>query len=698
MILVVAWSVAQMKPVMDTDLWFHMAYGRQMLENRSLILDHTAFSWTATDGSLIYCAWLMQLLLYGLYSIGGLPLLFVFSYLVFGAFLLLLLLHARSLGVVRHPLTSFAALLALLMFAPNAIIKPNIVSFLFMAVTAWTWLRIRRGDARAWRWCYLLPLVMLVWVNSHGGYLVGLGFLGIMGVGEVLNGRLSPALALPQRTRKHLWIALGLCGLAFLATPYGWHYPFQFLTFVPDKEAIKTVREYDSIFARDQLPKHYIDYAVIGFVLFVGLLIPAVYRRQVDWALILVNLVFAALYVAFVRLTIFWAPILALTIVSLIGARPAWVFPRTAGMARTLGVVILLSGAMLGGRMAWSSLVAPDMGSWLGFGNAYWNPEEEAEYIGEHFRDARICNDYNSGAYLLWKLGPRTKVYIDARAFPYFSWFAEYRALETTVGIDALLKKYPCDVALIELALGKSIAWFKQSPQWVPAFYGASSAVFVKKGTPLPGGGIQSGREIGDVRNLVQGLLVLAFALDSRDIAGAERVVAGMRERFTYTAQQRQLVGNAGAVLDGVRAYLNHDYETAIKNLKVAVGTFSGSPSDMLSESATHLMSRAWADNDIRQALELSALAMQYAPNDPIPRYNAGVLKWWLRGEVGGVANAAGATSWRQDLEAFLKLLPNRKDVHPRAIEVVQAILQGKAEGRPPLVVPDAPKLPAGSR
>ena len=86
-ILAVTWFVTFMRPIMDGDLWFQMAYARQMLENRTLILDHTAFSWSPTDGSLIYCAWLMQFLLYGLYSLGGLPLFFVFRYVVFGVFL-----------------------------------------------------------------------------------------------------------------------------------------------------------------------------------------------------------------------------------------------------------------------------------------------------------------------------------------------------------------------------------------------------------------------------------------------------------------------------------------------------------------------------------------------------------------------------------------------------------------------------------
>jgi hypothetical protein len=486
---------------------------------------------------------------------------------------------------------------------------------------------------------------------------------------------------------KHLVIALGLTGLAVLATPYGWHYPIYLLTVSPATAAMRAVREYDSIFSPHQIARHFIDYAVIGLALLAALLVPAVRRRRVDWALILVNLVFVVLYAMYVRLTIFWAPIVALTMVSLLGQRPAWFFPPVTKVARALGVALILTGGALGARMVWQSLAAPNTGGWTGFGNSYMNPEQETAYVGEHFRDARICNDYNTGAYLLWKLGPRTKVFIDARAFPYAAWFPEYLTLETAVGIADLLKKYPCDVVLVHLMLSKSIAWFKNSPDWVPAFYGPSAAVFVRKGTPLPGGARQSGQGIGDMRNFHQATAVLAFAVDTRDLAGAERVVAGMERRIAISEAQRQIVANSRALLEGVKAYRVHDYATAIKTLTIATRTFSGIPKTLLARSALHLMDLAWHGNDTTQALELANLAVKYAPNDPTPRYNAGVIKWWLRGDGNEANSPPGAPTWRQDLETFLRLLPNNKGVNPRAIEIAQIILQGRAEGRPVLMV-----------
>jgi hypothetical protein len=75
------------KPVIDSDLWYHMAYGRQILETGSLRLDHTAFSWTPSDNAVIYCAWIAQLLFLTLHDLAGLTGLFVLRYVVVaGAF------------------------------------------------------------------------------------------------------------------------------------------------------------------------------------------------------------------------------------------------------------------------------------------------------------------------------------------------------------------------------------------------------------------------------------------------------------------------------------------------------------------------------------------------------------------------------------------------------------------------------------
>jgi hypothetical protein len=101
-------------------------------------------------------------------------------------------------------------------------------------------------------------------------------------------------------------------------------------------------------------------------------------------------------------------------------------------------------------------------------------------------------------------------------------------------------------------------------------------------------------------------------------------------------------------------------------------------------------MDRAWRGNDASRALELVSIAVKHTPNDPIARYDAGVIKWSLRGDGSVVGGIAGALTWQEELDAFFKLLPNnRGGVNPRAIEIAQDMLQGRAQGRLPLMVPN---------
>ena len=59
------------EPINDGDIWFHLAYGRYLLEHNTLIPDHSIFSWTPTDNSQIYCAWIPEIIFYILNNAGG---------------------------------------------------------------------------------------------------------------------------------------------------------------------------------------------------------------------------------------------------------------------------------------------------------------------------------------------------------------------------------------------------------------------------------------------------------------------------------------------------------------------------------------------------------------------------------------------------------------------------------------------------
>jgi hypothetical protein len=266
---------------------------------------------------------------------------------------------------------------------------------------------------------------------------------------------------------------------------------------------------------------------------------------------------------------------------------------------------------------------------------------------------------------------------MDARYFPYRSWFQDYLALETTSGIEPLLRKHPADVWCISLLLPRTIEWFRRSAEWTPAFYGASAAVFVRRGAAVPGGRLRAADGVGDIRNLYQAMVVLAFAFDVDDLDGAHRVVQGAEARFTSRAD-RQVVAGARAALDGLRAHARGDHGQAIALLSPIADAYQGRPAAALAESALEEARRAWLGGDDARASQLSQLAVRFAPQSAVARYNAGAIGWWVQQGAGGGADPA----WRLHLDAFLKL-PASGGGHGAALEAARQMLSGIQRQRP---------------
>lgn len=670
------------QPVVDSDLWFHLAYARQMVASGSLVVDHTMFSWTPSDNRVIYCAWIAQLVFLRLFVLFGLPGLFALRYTVFVAALAVVVWYARRVGALWHPLVPVSAALALLMSSGAVFIKPQLASYLLMATLVVIVACIRQRTAWSGALAWTLPLLMLLWVNTHGGFVVGLAYLATEAASEALNRHWSPAHALPPDLTKRLLSPFALAFAATFVTPYGWHYPLQFLTVDLPASDLRAVRDYDSIFADAQRSLHYAEYGTMAAAILLTLVAGRSFRRGVDWSLLVPNAVFAFLYTYYARLTFFWAPLFLLSVLRMLSDRRGWTWPTSAARARMVALASLVLTATLAAHAAYAQRSSPVVGSWVGFGNGYWNPEAEAEYIAQHFPVERVGNDYNSGGYLIWRLWPQTQVFMDARYFPYRSWFQEYLTLEDASGLPALLQKYSADVWCVQLHLSRTVSWFRSSPDWQAAFYGPSAVVFVRRGQPLPGGRLQASAAIGDIRNLYQALVVLAFAFDVGDLANAERVVQGMELRFQFDTEPL-VVSGARRAVDGLSAHARGDHALAVRLLTEVASAYQGAPAKALTQSAASEMARLWSVGNDTEAQQMALLALRFAPQSPVAQYNAGAAGWWLQRK--GLAGADG--SWRLHLQTFLRGSASADPTLGWVRASASQMLAGEQTQRPSLLV-----------
>src|SRR5215211_4514207 len=166
-------------PIPPNDFWWHLATGR-IIATTGAIPIADSFSYTRAGQPFYDQSWLAQLFMYRLYQIGGVPLLIVVQALVIAlAYGLLLRLCMRRTGHVRLsvglPLLTTLPLSASNWFVrPQSYVPPIFAAFL-MILTEYR-LAISR---RLW----LLPLLMALWVNIHGTFVLGLALIGITFVG-----------------------------------------------------------------------------------------------------------------------------------------------------------------------------------------------------------------------------------------------------------------------------------------------------------------------------------------------------------------------------------------------------------------------------------------------------------------------------------------------------------------------------------
>lgn len=489
---VIAFRYAE--PIQDGDLFWHMAYARQMLDSGSLIVDHTIFSWTPASNEMIYCAWAAQLLLYGLWEWLGPWSLFALRYVVIGCIAAMAAWHACRAGMGGSIFTPLLLVLMVLTSYAGSIIKPELFSLLFLHIALFVYFgaKLARLDgAEPSLRFYLVPLLILVWVNVHGAFVLAAPLLIATAAGELLNARFSPRFALSRRSMRHFLTAWLLCGISVTLTPYGLAYPIQLLQdYVIGMRARPDAvwnTAHGTIFDPGALSLHFAEYGLtLGF--FLAALIVLVARRiGIDWAVVALNVCFLLLFLQQIRTTYLWPG--AVVYSSFYLFRAGWPLENPTGArwverfpsGRLVRVLAVTFVVLIGARSVFEARYRPYGRSWMGFGISHINPVAEAEFVAASNLGPRMYNLFNSGGYLIWRLGPSCKVMTDQRSFPYLSWFEDQRRFTEGEIFHEFLRRYPADLALIDLSRTRVLDNFLSAPDWRLAYYGPVAAVFVRE-------------------------------------------------------------------------------------------------------------------------------------------------------------------------------------------------------------------------
>src|SRR5262249_53188345 len=119
--------------------------------------------------------------------------------------------------------TVLLSLLAILASSIHFLARPHILSWLFTLLW-FCLLDCSETTPLGGRRLLWLPLIMLLWVNVHGGFVMGFILLGIYALANFANFLYTKNPAERGVAGKRLWkiVLIGICsGVASLINPYG---------------------------------------------------------------------------------------------------------------------------------------------------------------------------------------------------------------------------------------------------------------------------------------------------------------------------------------------------------------------------------------------------------------------------------------------------------------------------------------------
>lgn len=398
--------------VSNADLWWHLATGKYVLENRSL-LRSDSFSYTAQGATSVLLSgyWLSQVFFYKLYTFFGIKGIVVLRALSITLFLLMVYL-VMSKKRVFSPV-SLLFLLLLFWFSLNIEgERPQI--FLILAFSL-IFLLLEDFRTTGSKKVYSIPLIVMVLANMHPGYIMCILLVSLYLAGEGL--RLLSKKSGSRGNVRTLFVVWAVTLLLSNLNPNGMRIfvdmlSSQFFT-KGDFRAIEFMPTF-YLYTKKIYPP---DYPYLILLLLSLLVLICV--RKMSFVHLIVVVVFTVMSFVAYRYLVFYMCVATPIIADLVSRlREERISSPLAGSASPReGFVAAFS------LMVSVTLLSVSLYTFRGFKGGedvfFHVPRGAADFLGGHKVEGNMFNGYKFGGYLIWKLYPDKKVFIDSRALSY---------------------------------------------------------------------------------------------------------------------------------------------------------------------------------------------------------------------------------------------------------------------------------------
>lgn len=499
--------LAGLRLVSETDLGWQMATGRYIVQHHALS-STTLYNYTVPEATWIYPP-ISGVIFYLLFWVGGYAALSWLNALACAGTLALALWRGgkatATLAILAVPAIAFRTM-------PRADLFTTV---LFAAMLALLWQFLEGVRVKLW----FLPLLMVLWVNLHPGFIAGLALLAgyvLMEVCDALLNAERRAGALQRLRRAWPWIAASVA--ATLVNPW------MFGIFGALQKENRASQQ-STAFIGEWSGAHFNALAFRQFwdlrdpssadwwlmLLAAATIVVCLWKKRIGPAI----LMSAALYEGILHVR--FQAILALFVVVIGGAmlpqlaellplrrgaeemnlaphvakganpsRQAWLIPQIAVLALFSVLLGLRSYDLVSDR----HYIEAGETTFFGTGESWWFPEKAMAFLEREKLPRNLFHDYTVGGFLTWRVGENYPDFADGRFLPFADGpFLTQRTLlasspDSAAWQDAATR---WNINTIVLSLSRyagldsySLAEYCHSTDWKPIYVDDVSIVFLR--------------------------------------------------------------------------------------------------------------------------------------------------------------------------------------------------------------------------
>lgn len=456
----------QKDKALTQDLGRHIKLG-EVITKCLCVPKTNLFSFTEPSYPFINHHWLSEVIFYHTYIIGGIEsIVFLKILLLVFSFAIVFLISSRKNSIL---VAVFFALLYIPIFSERIDSRPEIFSYFFLSLFLLVIDRYRVNGSR--KLLFVLPLLELFWVNIHIYFIMGIIVFFLLILSEFIIKKKS--------INKSLFMIFILLIFASFFNPsfiQGAILPFTIL----QNYGYSIVENQNIFFLNTVLPSWRIMFLeLMSFFLLISFLINL---RKVNIFNLFISIVFVIL--AFYQVRNFSLFVLA-TFQSIVSnysqARLSESFHKEKLLTLIMTVLsfLVVVNAIF---MIRSKITSPLFG--LGFLDPF---KKSVDFIEKNNIKGPIFNNFDIGSYLIFRLYPKEKVFIDGRpeAYP-VSFFNTYKKMQEDPNFfDKEAKSYKINT--IYFAHTDITPWAQNflstittNPKWITIYMDEWVIIFVR--------------------------------------------------------------------------------------------------------------------------------------------------------------------------------------------------------------------------